>query len=128
MINVTYVGDTLYAYKGSGRSTVPSGEISFKADLSPVSPDKLSKPIQLGEEASEQWGIEDLPRSPICGQTVDHGESALLVCLDSARTAGLFWTTECASHRSEIPSWHCWLKSSSFDVQTTYNVTGTPGS
>ena len=73
MINVTYVGDTLYAYKVSGHSTVPSGEISFKADLSPVSPDKLLKPIQLGEEASEHWGTEYLPRFMGKGQVASEG-------------------------------------------------------
>lgn len=73
MINVTYVGDSLYAYKVTGHSTVPSGEISFKADLSPISPDKLLKPIQLGEEASEHWGIEYLPRFLGKGQVASEG-------------------------------------------------------
>jgi hypothetical protein len=73
MINVTYVGDTLYAYKVTGHSTVPRGEVSFQADLSPGAPEELLEPIQLGQEASELWGIEYLPRFKGEGQVASQG-------------------------------------------------------
>jgi hypothetical protein len=36
MINVTYVGDQLIAYKVTGDKNVPRGEITFQADLNPL--------------------------------------------------------------------------------------------
>ena len=76
MINVTYVGDTLKAYKVTGHSPVPSGEISFQADLSPFAastPQEFLEPIQLGREAAEQWGIQYLPRFKGQGQVASKG-------------------------------------------------------
>ena len=75
MINVTYVGDTLVAYKVTGHSTVPSGEVSFQTNLSPLVGDQeeLLEPIELGESASERWGIKYLPRFAGQGQVASDG-------------------------------------------------------
>jgi len=85
MINVTYVGDSIVAYKVTGDQNVPSGEISFKADLKPayhpstsvVSSNVASssqefnnnlEPIQLTEAAAKQWGVKQLFRFTGLGQ------------------------------------------------------------
>lgn len=74
MINVTYVGDTLVATKVTGHSPVPSGEISFHADLSPLTTRKEPlEPIQLGKEAAEQWGAQYLSRFKGKGQVASKG-------------------------------------------------------
>ena len=64
MINVTYIGDTLIAYKITGHSTVPSGEISFQANLSPfcLHQQEELEPIELGDAAAQQWECKYLPR------------------------------------------------------------------
>jgi hypothetical protein len=66
MINVTYVGDTLVAYKVTGDQNVPKGEITFTADLSPnlddVAENENLAPIELTDVASRQWGTKFLPR------------------------------------------------------------------
>lgn len=72
MINVTYSGDTLIAYKVTGDQDVPKGDISFVADLGidAVTEDVL-EPIQLTEDAAVQWGSHFLQRFVGKGQTVD---------------------------------------------------------
>jgi len=72
MINVTYVDDTLIAYKVTGDKNVPKGEITFKADLSPNSNVDL-EPIELTSTASEQWGMKHLVRFPGKGQVAAEG-------------------------------------------------------
>jgi len=72
MINVTYVEDTLVAYKVTGDKNVPKGEITFKADLSPNSGVNL-EPIELKSSASKQWGIKHLNRFPGKGQVASEG-------------------------------------------------------
>lgn len=73
MINVTYVGDTLVAHKVTGHSTVPSGEVSFQADLSPFATTPALDPIELGEPAAEQWGTKYLSRHLGEGQVASEG-------------------------------------------------------
>lgn len=73
MINVTYIGDTLIAYKVTGHSTVPSGEISFQADLSPFASNGELEPIVLGDQAAEQWDCKYLPRYTGKGQVASSG-------------------------------------------------------
>ena len=72
MINVTYVGDTLIAYKLTGDKNVPKGEITFKADLSPET-DVTLEPIELTSTASKQWGMKQLIRFPGKGQVASEG-------------------------------------------------------
>lgn len=72
MINVTYIGDTLIAYKVTGDKNVPKGEITFQADLSPLSEIAL-EPITLTSPASKRWGIEHLVRFPGKGQVASEG-------------------------------------------------------
>ena len=67
MINVTYSGDRLIAYKVTGDKNIPRGEITFTADLSPFSDELLpgqSKldPILLSESSAKKWGTTRLPR------------------------------------------------------------------
>jgi len=66
MINVTYAGDTLIAYKVTGDANVPRGEITFQVDLNPIGSKKkikdVLKPIILTENASKKWGTKQLPR------------------------------------------------------------------
>jgi hypothetical protein len=76
MINVTYVGDTMVAYKVTGHSNVPRGEISFQVDLSPRSMTNggtLLEPIELEDVAAEQWGAKYLPRFAGQGQVASEG-------------------------------------------------------
>ncbi|KAG7339229.1 protein of unknown function DUF3506 containing protein [Nitzschia inconspicua] len=94
MINVTYHGDLLVAYKVTGDKNVPRGEITFQVDLSPVPPrivgssgggDTLSssfsgsstveplQPITLTEKAAKKWGTTQLPRHKGLGQVAETG-------------------------------------------------------
>lgn len=74
MINVTYSGDTLVAYKVTGDKNVPKGEISFQCDLSPqVDPEEILEPIELSSEASKQWGLKYLSRFNGEGQIAGPG-------------------------------------------------------
>jgi len=92
MVNITYVGDNLIAYKVTGDKNVPIGGITFKADLTPTiyqlsrsssttrsassssksasRPDKLD-PIQLTETAAKQWDVKQLQRFPGLGHIAD---------------------------------------------------------
>jgi hypothetical protein len=71
MINVTYTGDTLVAYKVTGDRNVPKGQASFTVDLSPTALRMSSsssqdtdvlEPIELASDAAEQWGSKFLQR------------------------------------------------------------------
>lgn len=65
MINVTYSGDTLIAYKVTGDQNIPRGHITFTADLSPPgyssSLDRETAsldPIVLSEGSAKKWGTK----------------------------------------------------------------------
>jgi len=79
MINVTYSGDELIAYKVTGDKNIPRGEISFTANLSPSAiadiPGRQSKldPILLSESSSKKWGTKRLPRFPGQGHAAEPG-------------------------------------------------------
>lgn len=86
MINITYVGDTLIAFKVTGDKNVPRGEISFQADLSPLPKSKARAhantltsqrnkldPIKLTEKAAKKWGTQQLPRYRGLGQVAEPG-------------------------------------------------------
>jgi len=75
MINVTYSGDLLIARKVTGDKTVPQGEVTFSVDLSPKkSPKKeILEPIELGNEASKQWGTKYLSRFAGLGHVASPG-------------------------------------------------------
>lgn len=74
MINVTYSGDKLIAYKVTGDRNVPKGEVSFEVDLSPSIDDlSILEPIELGEQAAEQWGNRFLQRFAGQGQVASRG-------------------------------------------------------
>ena len=79
MINVTYSGDLLTAYKVTGDQNVPRGEITFQADLSPLKktrggkPKKSLQPIKLTESAAKKWGTSQLPRYPGSGSVAEEG-------------------------------------------------------
>ena len=91
MINVTYVGDTLLAFKVTGDKNVPRGEITFQADLSPnalrkfqesgrrnryKSKDSQQKPLEpilLTDKAASKWGTRQLPRYRGLGQVAESG-------------------------------------------------------
>jgi Cyclin D1 binding domain len=88
MINVTYHGDLLVAYKVTGDKNVPRGEITFQVDLNPTPPrvvggDKMSsssmgtaeplQPISLTEKAAKKWGTTQLPRHKGLGQVAEPG-------------------------------------------------------
>jgi len=72
MINVTYVEDTLVAYKVTGDKNVPKGEITFKAYLGPGEEPALA-PIELTDSASKQWGVQNLIRFTGEGQVAAEG-------------------------------------------------------
>jgi hypothetical protein len=74
MINVTYIGDTIHAYKLTGDQNVPKGELSFSVDLSPkLQGDNLLEPVELGEAAAKQWGAKFLSRFGGKGQVAGEG-------------------------------------------------------
>jgi hypothetical protein len=80
MINVTYAGDTLIAYKVTGDENVPRGEISFKADLAPTKTQKSTQslakdlePIELSNKAARKWGTKKLSRYAGSGQVAESG-------------------------------------------------------
>mmetsp|Transcript_80 Transcript_80/g.208 ORF Transcript_80/g.208 Transcript_80/m.208 type:complete len:423 (-) Transcript_80:169-1437(-) len=76
LINVTYTGNTLIAYKVTGDRNVPKGEISFTADLSPIfhsGSSNVLKPISLTDASSEHWGTSQLSRFPGRGQVASEG-------------------------------------------------------
>jgi len=77
MVNITYVGDTLIAFKATGDRNVPKGEISFKVDLNPnvAGPKELLEPVELGDFASKQWGTKFLSRYAGSGQVAAEGYS-----------------------------------------------------
>jgi len=87
MINITYVGDTLIAFKVTGDKNVPKGEVSFQVDLSmessksrskqqqsrSESQSKILQPIELSEDATRQWGTKHLERFSGKGQVAAEG-------------------------------------------------------
>jgi len=88
MINVTYQGDLLIAYKVTGDKNVPRGEITFQVDLNPLdrkvvgdsSGDPSSipmveqlQPISLTAKAAKKWGTTQLPRHKGMGQVAEAG-------------------------------------------------------
>ena len=85
MINVTYQGDTLIAYKVTGDNNVPRGEITFQADLCPLpkrvtggpsGPSTIEPPLQpisLTSKAAKKWGTTQLPRYKGLGQVAEAG-------------------------------------------------------
>ena len=71
MINVTYSGDTLIAYKVTGGEDqgVPKGEVSFVVDLSlEATSNDVLEPIELADHAASQWGSHFLQRFAGQGQ------------------------------------------------------------
>ena len=84
MINVTYSGDLLIAFKVTGDKNVPRGEISFQSDLSPLrmkrigdrqQKDDALAPIILTENAAKKWGTKQLPRYHGLGHVAEEGFS-----------------------------------------------------
>lgn len=76
MINVTYHGDTLIAQKVTGTKNVPRGQVTFEVDLSPTLNDdseEYLEPIELGDNASKQWGCKFLQRFSGRGQVAAEG-------------------------------------------------------
>jgi Cyclin D1 binding domain len=88
MINVTYHGDLLLAYKVTGDKNVPRGELTFQVDLSPIPPRVVGtassptsvtppteplQPISLTEKAAKKWGTTQLPRHKGLGQVAEPG-------------------------------------------------------
>jgi Cyclin D1 binding domain len=93
LVNITYQGDVLTAYKMTGRDGhVPRGAITFQVDLTPdvlenaspvlhdsdddrhsYPPQEQLEPIQLNEEATEQWGAQYLQRHAGRGQVAAAG-------------------------------------------------------
>jgi hypothetical protein len=80
MINVTYQGDMLVAYKVTGDRNVPRGQASFTVDLSPDALDRTSsrkdrilEPIELATDAAEQWGSKFLQRFSGNGHVASEG-------------------------------------------------------
>ena len=84
MVNVTYHGDMLIAYKVTGDKNVPRGEITFQCDLNPASPKVVGgpssdsgtdtlQPISLTEKAAKKWGTTQLPRHKGLGQVAEPG-------------------------------------------------------
>lgn len=79
MVNITYSGDKLIAYKVTGDKNIPRGEISFTADLSPESeghpsgPPPRLDPILLSETSAEKWGTKRLSRFHGRGHAAEPG-------------------------------------------------------
>jgi hypothetical protein len=75
MVNITYTGDKLIAWKVTGDQNVPKGEITFTCDLAPrlqFQPSSL-EPIELNAKSSRQWGKKYLPRYSGQGQVASGG-------------------------------------------------------
>lgn len=85
LINVTYSGDQLIAYKVTGDKNVPRGEITFQVNLDPIQPKLIGagestieqglQPISLTEKAAKKWGTTQLPRYKGLGQVAEPGFS-----------------------------------------------------
>jgi hypothetical protein len=81
MINITYVGDELIAYKVTGDQNIPRGEVTFTADLSlssyssnfDGSESGELDPIILSEASAKKWGTKRLPRYPGRGHAAEPG-------------------------------------------------------
>ena len=84
MINITYQGDLLIAYKVTGDKNVPKGEITFQVNLNPMQPKVVGdfkeqkieaplQPISLTEKAAKKWGTTQLPRYKGLGQVAEAG-------------------------------------------------------
>jgi hypothetical protein len=83
MINVTYQGDTLTAFKVTGDRNVPQGQASFTVDLSldapamssssPSRKEGILEPIEIAADAAEQWGGKFLQRFSGKGQVASKG-------------------------------------------------------
>jgi len=86
MINVTYSGDKLVAYKVTGDQNIPRGEITFTANLSPepttpsngyeaayLMGQQSLEPIVLSESSANKWGTKKLPRFPGQGHAAEPG-------------------------------------------------------
>jgi len=85
MINVTYSGDLLIAYKVTGDKNVPRGEITFQVDLNPLNRKMVGEssgdtpiveqlqPISLTAKAAKKWGTTQLPRHKGLGQVAEEG-------------------------------------------------------
>ncbi|KAL3780323.1 hypothetical protein ACHAWO_010110 [Cyclotella atomus] len=69
MINVTYSGDQLIAYKVTGDQNIPRGHISFVVDLSP--PGSYSDMMEDEQDGSFGSYCVDLPRYPGRGQAAE---------------------------------------------------------
>jgi len=80
---VTYVADTLIAYKVTGDRNVPKGEVTFKVNLHPLRYQTKSgssmqqssqlQPIMLTDKAAKKWGTRKLPRYAGLGQVAEEG-------------------------------------------------------
>jgi hypothetical protein len=85
IINITYSGDSLVAYKVTGDKNVPRGEITFQVNLDPFplraaghsssTVDQQLQPIALTEKAAKKWGTSELPRYRGLGQVAEPGFS-----------------------------------------------------
>lgn len=74
LINVTYVDDILVARKVTGDRNVPKNEISFSVDLSMKSSENsMLEPIELADDAADQWGSRFLQRFAGQGQVSSRG-------------------------------------------------------
>ena len=73
LITVEAVTGTLIATKVTDDKNVPKGEMSFSVDLSPFALSNNLEPIELGREASQQWGCKFLPRFSGNGQVANEG-------------------------------------------------------
>lgn len=86
MINITYAGDTLIAYKVTGDKNVPRGEITFQVDLNALpkrvfgsgsssqsAAEPPLPPIGLTDRAAKKWGTTELPRYKGLGQVAEPG-------------------------------------------------------
>lgn len=75
MVNVSYCGDVLTAHKVTGDGHVPKGEITFQVDLSPsyCNSNECLDPIELTNDAVQQWGSRYLQRHAGLGQVAADG-------------------------------------------------------
>ena len=82
MINVTYSGDKLIAYKVTGDRNIPRGEITFSADVSPDHDKSHSNhkldPIILSDSSAKKWGTRRLPRFPGHGHAAEPDEQVVI--------------------------------------------------